>query len=297
MASISSLLQDGYTVNISAYLAGGRNRLTQRMPMQIMFGLLALLIITIVSGISSILPYVGGFIGGGFSMVLLAGYFYFSDTLRRGEDPEFGTFFEGFQQNFRELFLTGLVGAAITGVALLPFMVIMKPHLEDFQATIQTSGTKDPAELIRIMQELGKSAFTGTGLLMYLIGILVSVYFSVSYKFAPMLVIFNGLKFWDALETSRRVAGKNWGWLFLLDLVMGLLIIGAAIVLAAIGGILMALLPALGIILLLLGIIIGIGVMMSFLYNVNFTAFEHIFGLEDGGTGNTLEDRINEIGQ
>ena len=44
--------------------------------------------------------------------------------------------------------------------------------------------------------------------------VLPGVYFSVAYLFAMPLVVERGLKFWPAMETSRRIISRNWFGLF-----------------------------------------------------------------------------------
>ena len=55
------------------------------------------------------------------------------------------------------------------------------------------------------------------------IAIIVVIYFNVCWMFALPLAGDKGLKFWPALELSRRVVNKHWGMTFLMVIVSGLL--------------------------------------------------------------------------
>ncbi len=44
--------------------------------------------------------------------------------------------------------------------------------------------------------------------------VLPGIYLAVAYLFAYMLVVDRRLSFWDAMETSRKIANKNWFTLF-----------------------------------------------------------------------------------
>lgn len=65
--------------------------------------------------------------------------------------------------------------------------------------------------------------------------IVPGVYLGVGYMFASLFVVFYGLEFWDALETSRKVITKNWFQVFLFVLalvginILGLLALGVGL--------------------------------------------------------------------
>lgn len=53
--------------------------------------------------------------------------------------------------------------------------------------------------------------------------IIPGIYLSVGYTFAIFFVIFKNLDFWEAMEASRKLVGREWFSIFILVLVMGLL--------------------------------------------------------------------------
>lgn len=295
MASINSLLENGYYVDISSYIRTALQRLRQYMGMQVAFGLLGLFIAGSIGAIAGTIPYVGQFIGAGFSMVTMAGFYLFADARRRGESPDFGVFFGGFSRlHLRELFLTGLVAAVITGILMIPIQIEVRSEMEVLQESMRNGDFSNAQEMVQRFIEIFQS-LGGVSLYLFFFGIIVALYFTVAYMFAPMLVMFRGMKFWDALESSRRVATRNWGWLFLLVLAVGALLILVMVGIILIGALLSAVSQVLGIALIFISFIVFLGIAMAFTYQVYFAAYEGIFGFEDDG--DSFESRISEIGQ
>jgi uncharacterized membrane protein len=72
------------------------------------------------------------------------------------------------------------------------------------------------------------------GLLLILVGLFLfvipGIYLMVGYTFSYMLITDRGLPVWQALETSRRVVGKNWWGVFGLTVMTALLILGGMVV-------------------------------------------------------------------
>lgn len=72
-------------------------------------------------------------------------------------------------------------------------------------------------------------------LLCMLLLVLPGIYIAVCYSFGSMFVVFYKYEFWDALETSRLVIGKNWwsffGFFIVITLInlLGLLCLGVGI--------------------------------------------------------------------
>jgi len=54
----------------------------------------------------------------------------------------------------------------------------------------------------------------------FILLVIPGIYFVVSYVFAPFFIIFSKMDFWNAMETSRKLVGKEWfsifGFLFVL---------------------------------------------------------------------------------
>ncbi|MDX2273281.1 MAG: glycerophosphoryl diester phosphodiesterase membrane domain-containing protein [Cyanobacteriota bacterium] len=70
--------------------------------------------------------------------------------------------------------------------------------------------------------------FTAIGTLLL---ILPGIYLGVSYLFALPLVVDRNLDFWEAMETSRQVVGKNWFGVFIFGLLLVLINVAGALLL------------------------------------------------------------------
>jgi uncharacterized membrane protein len=131
----------------------------------------------------------------------------------RGQGPGVGDAFGGFGPRFGQLLLVQLiptlvamgfvfllgVGAALT----IPALLLAGRH----------SG-ETPALAAPML------VFLGVVLLVFVV---VMIYLNTCWAFALPLAVDKGLRFWPALELSRRVVSKHWWMTFLLILVCGLL--------------------------------------------------------------------------
>ena len=163
----------------------------------------ATLVATLVNALAGSLPIVGLVATILFTQVFYAGIYWLMLRVARGDPAEFADVFAGFSRSFGQLVLLSL--ATFFGIASLA-LVAAGPLLW----ALHQSGVFAGAE---------PDFPTLAGPLLALpILALPLVYFSVSWIFAPLLVIDRGLGFWAAMETSRRVVGKRWFHVFLLYL-------------------------------------------------------------------------------
>jgi uncharacterized membrane protein len=65
--------------------------------------------------------------------------------------------------------------------------------------------------------------FSGLALIGFAVGIVAMIYVAVSWVFAYLLVIDQGLGPWTAMEVSRRVVSKQWFRVFFVMLLAGIL--------------------------------------------------------------------------
>lgn len=68
--------------------------------------------------------------------------------------------------------------------------------------------------------------FTMVGLLLLLVP---GIYLAVSYVFTLLIIVDRGVDFWQAMEISRKIAGRNWLGLFLFLTVLFLINVGGAL--------------------------------------------------------------------
>lgn len=99
--------------------------------------------------------------------------------------------------------------------------------------------------------------------------IIPGIYLAISYMLSAQLILFEGMEFWPAMETSRKIVGKNWGNFFLLGLVCMLIAIGGMILLG-----------------------VGIFAAVPLIFCIYYAVYEDLIGF----TQDSLMDKIDEIG-
>lgn len=198
--NINTLIREGYPTDISNYLGRGWELLQQHLGGFIGFVVVVFLINVTIGGFaeaanmnaegeppsafSSTLSFINSII----SIPLNAGFYVVALKLRKRRATIFSDFFRGFNY-FLPLFLASLVIGIFTVAGI--FLCI--------------------APGITYLATTGASAI---GILILTIGILLAIVFAialtVTYLFTNLLIIERKMAFWDAMETSRKVVGKQW---------------------------------------------------------------------------------------
>lgn len=201
-AKIDRVLQEGYEFRFGDYISKGFDLVNKNLGGFIGY-VLVYLLISMVVGLVPILGQIAGFIIG---PALLAGFYHVANRVDRGEQTAFGDFFKGFDK-LGNLFLTSLLTILIVFVTAIPGGIVI------FTSGLSlTSFMMDEPEINMSMIIVGA-----------LLMLIPLMYLTVSYLFAPMLVWFYDLRPWDALETSRKLVGKNLGIILGFVLVMGII--------------------------------------------------------------------------
>ena len=203
-AKIDRILQEGYDFRFGDYISKGFDLVNKNMGGFIGYTLVYLLI-SILIGLIPILGQLAGFIIG---PALLAGFYHVAHQVDLGAPTVFGDFFKGFDK-LGNLFLTSLLTALVVIGACIPGIIILF-----------TSGLSISSFVMGAAPEDLNTTMIIVGMLLMLVP---AMYLAVSYLFAPMFVWFYDLKPWDAMETSRKLIGKNWGIFFGFAIVMGLI--------------------------------------------------------------------------
>jgi hypothetical protein len=182
---------------------------------------IATLVVMAIIGASGSIP--GGFLLTG---ILHAGLYWFFLKWIRESKAELGDVFAGFQRQPGQLILAGLIMGI---VPLIIILVVGLPFWIPFFAGVigsASTGT-DPGNLLGHLGWLGCLGFG--------IGFLVAMALFILWMFAYPLIIDKGLKFWPAMELSRKVVMKSFFGYLWLNVLCGLLMIAG--VLACIVGI------------------------------------------------------------
>jgi len=127
----------------------------------------------------------------------------------RGQPAGVDDVFSGFRERFLHLFLGNLGVGLLTCLSALPGVLISVlaaiPLAQANQPTAENIG------LLAVGLAVGG-----------LLALIPAIYLGVSWAFALPLIMDKRLDFWSAMETSRRVVGKHWWWVFACLLVIGL---------------------------------------------------------------------------
>lgn len=174
------------------------------------------LLVLIVRTVVSLVPVLGGlavafFLNG----VFQGGLYYYYLGRMRGEQRDVGDAFAGFSKAFGPLALATLLTTIITLAIIIGAMLMFcAPLLWAISQAALHGGTLHPDQ----MPQMGPLA--GLGLF---VAVLVALYLSISWAFAFVLVIDQGLGPWTAMEVSRRVVGSQWFRVFFTLLFGGIL--------------------------------------------------------------------------
>lgn len=197
---LESIIRDGYEFNFSDYLSQGIELFKKDIGSFVGYMLVYLVIVIA----ASFVPFGSLFV----TYPLYMGFALVAHQIARGQEYAFQDFFKGFQ-DFGPLLLTYLV-------MFLAILLVMSPMLIMFFSTFYTIVDVDYSGEIPAIFE------NGTFLLVFFLAMIPMIYLTTSWRWAPYLVVFYKLSFWDALETSRRLVGRNFwitlGFIILLGL-------------------------------------------------------------------------------
>ena len=185
----------------------------------------------------SLIPLVGILVNLAFMVVkpvLVGGLMYFFIKADRGQTAGVGDLFSGFSRNFGGLFLVNLVqgliifAAALPGVLIITFTIglpILR-WLAGLGEMIMESLTSG--------QKIFLPDFSGISIPLLLAGfvilILPMIYLSTCWAYAIPLAVDRRMRFWDAMQTSRKVVNKHWFMVFFFLTVIGVIAFSGVVV-------------------------------------------------------------------
>ena len=220
--SATNAIPEDYTLDIIGCFSRGFELLKENFG-TLFIGSLIFFAIQFGVGLLGSIPFVGliiklaGFICGG---PLLAGLYYLSMRVNRGERAEVGEVFAGFRRGFGQLFLVRLIQSLVGLICYLPVIFLFGAAL--FSAfmklkNLQPGTPPDPA----VIQ--GFYALVLTALPLTLLCSLPVMFFSVTWYFALPLIIDKRMDCITALKTSWRMVMKHWFSVFGLLALCGIL--------------------------------------------------------------------------
>lgn len=205
----ADLLDRDYQVDIGNCLAtGGR---IFKANAGIMIGASVLVYLALVA--INIIPYLSVVLALIFTGPLAAGLWFFYVKLGRGEQVGIADAFSGFGPRFWQLFMVQLI-PSLVAMGFVFFIGIAAALTIPAVVSAHRSGGS--------VSSVGPGLLIGFGLVL-LVFIVVMTYIQVCWMFAMPLALDKGLKFWPALQLSRRVVNKHWWMTFWLIVVCGVL--------------------------------------------------------------------------
>jgi hypothetical protein len=203
-SDIDTIIQNGYSVDINAYIQRGWEICQGSLGLFIGFFLITIAI----GGALGMIPggsLVSGIIGG----PLNAGSLIVAFKLMKSQPIVFEDFFRGFKSPyFGPTLLVTLVTTLIALACMIPAGVGL--FLMGFSTGFSENQQPNPIFLM-------------LAIILTFLGFMALVYISISYTFAIPLVIGRKLEFWSAMEASRKIVGKQWfgifGFFFVLALI------------------------------------------------------------------------------
>jgi uncharacterized membrane protein len=157
---------------------------------------------------------------------MTGGFLWFFLRLARGEQATVGDIFAGFKLRFLHLFLAVLVQSVLMGLCMIPVFVVAGVGA----FTVRGGGGGNP-----FASGMGVGMIIGL-ILAILVSLAAVIYLSTCWTHSILLIMDKGMKFWPAMQLSRKMVSKSWWMTFLFVLVAG--IISSAGMLACLVGLL-----------------------------------------------------------
>lgn len=208
------LLARDYQVDIGGSLERGWETFKENAGILIGASVLVYLAIFGISLFANLIPIVGFIVSLVLNGPLMGGLWLLYITKVRKQPSGLGEAFSGFGPRFGQLALTQAIPGLISLGVMAIFGIVLAMTVPTMVLSVRTRGIAASAAAHAMLIPLAVAA---------VIGFLVLMYLSTSWMFALPLVGDKGLKFWPALELSRRVVGKHWWMTFFLMMVCGAL--------------------------------------------------------------------------
>jgi hypothetical protein len=194
-SDINTIIQNGYSVDIGAYIQRGWEICQSSLGLFIGFFLITILI----GGALGMIP------GGSFVSVVIggplnAGSLIVAFKLIKAQPIAFDDFFKGFKTPyFMPTLLVTLVTTLIAFACMIPAFIGI--FLVGFSSGFSENQPPSPI-------------FIALAVILTIVAVFAVVYISISYTFAIPLVIGRKLEFWPAMEASRKIVGRQWFSIF-----------------------------------------------------------------------------------
>lgn len=248
MNKIEDVITYGYKFDMGKYMSIGWKNFKQEAGSYIGFTILYFVIIFAIA----LIPF-ANLLSSAIQYTLIAGIFIFTRNMLNGRET-FGDFFSGFN-SFGQIILFWLVLVLFMMPAIVIFVIYLIPA---GVVPELITGNPDMDYIGELVEDM-LSERMGSIIYLYIFLMLYIIYLYISYSFTLVFIVDRGLSFWDAMEASRKVIAKNFFSFLGMYIVLALLITFGTIVTCG----------------------LGILVLIPYLYNVIFAAYDDIVGPEE----------------
>lgn len=262
-SKIDNLLNDGYSFNPTDFVSKAFTIVNKNAGMFIGFTVVYMIISSVLGNIEqAIFGQVNlSILSTILQAILIPGYFIVARRINQGKPIEFKHFFEGSKK-----------AANLIGVSVLIRIISILPFIPVLVSLFMNDNIMD--QMVDFYQGLARGRFdipviSSMSVILFLVGIVGSLYIGIIYFFAIPLACFTKLGVWDAMETSRKVASMK------VFPILGLSLLNMLLIL---GGILM--------------LIIGIIYMLPVVLVTTYVAFDAVFKLEEDEDGIEITDHF-----
>lgn len=255
IVKIEQIIERGFDFKFNDYISRGFEIAQKHWVEFTVYALLYFIVLGVIGEIPQ-LGFIANtvFVGPG----LLVGFYIVANKIQKSISFEFGDFFKGFD-DIQQLALAALVQTLIIYGSLIPFVI----------AVWDTGFVEWAMECMaepQIILDVEPPSIPSWSFLL----LLPAVYFSISYSWGYLFVVFYKMQFWEALESSRKIIGKQWGVIFLFYIVI-------------------AIISIMGLIAFCLGVLFTISAMHCMMY----AAFEDVTQLNtDPGEDGNIEQHL-----
>lgn len=254
-AKIERIIAGGTSFNFGDYIGRGFDIFQKDMWSFVGFTVIFIIMSMIINFIPFVGPLANQFV---VTPALTVGMFIYANRLDKGERPEFGTFFKGFDFT-GQLAVAALVKFLIIGATFIPFGILFWKYgwVEWYWEAVQHPASP-PTDIPEIPPFWS------------LLLLLPAIFLSVAYSWTYHFIALYKLEFWDAMEASRRLLTRHWFIFFIFTIIIGII-------------------AGLGVILLCVGILASIPAVMC----MSYAAFADVTRLnEDAGEGDGIEQHL-----
>lgn len=199
---LQEVLETGYEFKLGDYISTGIDIFKKNIGVFVGYTAVFFLIVMV----GSFIPFLGSI---GLLVVtypLLVGFYLGAHKLHKNETLEFRDFFKGFDY-IGQLLLMYLVTVLIVSIFLIPFFV-------SFFISITSLDSSD------VLLDDNPFAVFSIFPFWTFIFFLPMIYLGIAWMWAPFLIVFHKLSFWDAMMTSMKIVNKK----FLMTLVFAIIV-------------------------------------------------------------------------